>query len=179
LKEYFAVECGIRPCVQDIRQADYPQRCLFCVPSRCSNRLLGQNRQNTGAGSGHPTCTDHVCSGSDGGVGNRQAPGGVDTRIAITWSCKFAQTSSGRGGYPRMIAGRSRIELRENPRMWVSVRHDLPTDALTAECQITAQHSIFGALPPHARLPVTMDNGTQDVPPPRTCHSVGHGHVLR
>jgi len=43
------------------------------------------------------------------------------------------------------------------------------TNALTAECGVTAQHSVFGALPSHARLSVTMDNGTRDVPPLRTC----------
>jgi len=32
-------------------------------------------------------------------------------------------------------------------------------DALTAERGITAQHSIFSALPPHTRLSVTIDNG--------------------
>jgi len=46
-------------------------------------------------------------------------------------------------------------------------------DALTAECGITAQHAIFGALPPPARLSVTMGNGTQDVPPLRAESPVG------
>src|SRR6218665_3150799 len=31
------------------------------------------------------------------------------------------------------------------------------TNTLTAECQITAQHSIFTAPPPHARRSVTME----------------------
>jgi len=51
------------------------------------------------------------------------------------------------------------------------------TNALTAERQITAHHSIFSALSPHARLPVTMGNGTEMH---RTMNlSLGrHGHVL-
>ena len=134
---------------QDARQADYPQQCLFCVPS------------------GHPTCTDHVCvqdrmvgwvidklragwiplgNGTFAGQKARQAPGGVDTPD----DC-------------RQISDR----VPREPANVGELRHDLPTDALTTECQITAQHAIFGALPPHARLSVTMDNGTQDVPPPR------------
>jgi len=53
------------------------------------------------------------------------------------------------------------------------------TDALSAGCKSTAQHAIFSAPPPCARLSVTMDNGTQDVPPLPAESPVGYGHVLR
>jgi len=53
------------------------------------------------------------------------------------------------------------------------------TNALTAECGVTAQHAISSALPPHGRRSVTMDNGTEIYRHHELKVRWGYEHVLR
>jgi len=136
------------------RQAPVPPASpsVVAVPTPCA--------RDTVAGSGVDGCEDHVsCSGCLS----------MNARhTSTTGPCLETWESDSIVG-ARSVGEGIHTEVEPVSRFIIAWK----TNVLTAECGITAQHSIFSTLPPHARRSVTMDNGTQDVSPLRAESPVG------